>query len=195
MPGGLVRVLPDTNVCYPISLLDLVLRCDEQDLHRVVWTDALLEELAGVWVRNGARSADSAHAITDQIRAVFATGRIAPAHYEHLIVDMPGHDPDDHQHAAAAVAVAPSFLLTANLADFPLVPLADRGVTVLHPDDYFVNLLQDEPVAVLGVIEDMAAHRTRPPLTAGDILQTLQRAGLPRFAAEANSMSGRSRRP
>jgi len=51
MAAGLVRVLPDTNVCYPISLLDLILRCDEQDLHRVVWTDDLLDELTKVWVR------------------------------------------------------------------------------------------------------------------------------------------------
>lgn len=26
---ALTRVLPDTNVCYPISLLDLILRLDE----------------------------------------------------------------------------------------------------------------------------------------------------------------------
>lgn len=37
MPSQLRRVLPDTYVCYSMSLLDLVLLCDEQDLHRVVW--------------------------------------------------------------------------------------------------------------------------------------------------------------
>jgi hypothetical protein len=42
------RVLPDVNVCYPISLLDLVLRLDENDFHEVIWTDDLLDELARV---------------------------------------------------------------------------------------------------------------------------------------------------
>lgn len=54
------RVLPDVNVCFPISLLDLVLRLDEAELHRIVWTDDLLDELARVWVDHGARSAVTA---------------------------------------------------------------------------------------------------------------------------------------
>ncbi len=37
---SLRRVLPDTNVCYPISLLDLVLRLDEVELHEVIPTTA-----------------------------------------------------------------------------------------------------------------------------------------------------------
>lgn len=142
MADGLVRVLPDTNVCYPISLLDLVLRCDEQDLHRVVWTNDLLDELVRVWVRNGARSADSARSVTDQIRAVFPDGKVDRMTYEHLVQDMPGEDPDDRPHAAAAVAIAPSVLLTANVADFPAEMLEHLGVSVQHPDDYFVSLLR-----------------------------------------------------
>lgn len=185
MAGGLVRVLPDTNVCYPISLLDLVLRCDEADLHRVVWTDALLEELVGVWVRHGARSSEAARAVTDQIRSVFASARIELSHYDHLVAEMPGDDLDDHQHAAAAVSVAPSVLLTANLSDFPTAALAERGVIVQHPDEYFVELLAVERDAVVGVLEEMAAARTRPQRTVNDILSTLDRAGLARFAAEA----------
>lgn len=142
MADGLVRVLPDTNVCYPISLLDLVLRCDEQDLHRVVWSNDLLDELVRVWVRNGARSADSARSVTDQIRAVFPDGQVDRTTYEHLVQDMPGEDPDDRPHAAAAVAITPSVLLTANVADFPAEMLEHLGVSVQHPDDYFVSLLR-----------------------------------------------------
>jgi len=36
---ALRRVLPDTNVCYPISLLDLMLRLDEASLHEIIWTE------------------------------------------------------------------------------------------------------------------------------------------------------------
>ncbi|MHB1533200.1 MAG: hypothetical protein ACYC1D_01040 [Acidimicrobiales bacterium] len=32
------RVLPDTNVCYPLSLLDLILRADEASLHQIILT-------------------------------------------------------------------------------------------------------------------------------------------------------------
>jgi len=66
------RVLPDTNVCYPLSLLDLLLRLDEVSLHEVIWSEDLLEELREVWVRNGARSLKSARRVCDHIRDSFA---------------------------------------------------------------------------------------------------------------------------
>lgn len=188
MAEGLVRVLPDTNVCYPISVLDLILRCDEQDLHRVVWTDDLLGELVRVWIENGARSESSARSIASQIRATFPKGEIERGRYEHLVDDMPGKDPDDHPHSAAAVAVAPSVLLTANLDDFPAKALGRRKVAVRHPDDYFADLLADEPEGLLGVLAAMAEHRHRPPTTVEDILDTLHRAGLPCFAAKARQV-------
>lgn len=193
MADGLVRVLPDTNVCYPISLLDLVLRCDEQDLHRVVWTDDLLDELVRVWVRNGARSADSARSVTNQIRAVFPDGQVDRSSYEHLVHDMPGEDPDDHPHAAAAVSVAPSVLLTANIADFPAETFDRLGVSVQHPDDYFVGLLGAAPDELLDVLRAIVGHRSRPPMTLEEILAALSRAGLKRFVAEVDKIQATTR--
>lgn len=183
MPSQLTRVLPDTNVCYPMSLLDLVLRCDEQDLHRVVWSEDVLEELVEVWVRNGARSEASARAIVDQIRATFEDQRIARGDYDHLIAEMPGPDEDDHVHSAAAVTVAPSILLTANTKDFPAAELEALGVTVRHPDDYFVDLLAAEPDAVRDVVAGMSSDRQHPPMTVAEVVGALDRAGLVRFAA------------
>lgn len=153
--ADLVRVLPDTNVCFPISLLDLVLRCDEADLHRVVWTEDILRELEGVWVRKGARSEESARSICDLIRSGFPDGEIAREQYTELVEAMSGPDPDDHAHAAAAASVAPSVLLTANLADFPNEDMAPRRVRVEHPDDYFTTLLDLHPEEVRQIIHEM----------------------------------------
>ncbi len=183
MPDQLPRVLPDTNVCYPMSLLDLVLRCDEQDLHRVAWTDDILAELVEVWVRNGARPEGAARAIADQIRATFDDQQIPRGDYDHLIAEMPGTDEDDHVHAAAAVSAAPSILLTANTKDFPGAELEAMGVAVRHPDDYFVDLLASEPDAVRDVVAGMSNDRQHPPMTVDDVVGALKRAGLVRFAA------------
>jgi hypothetical protein len=81
---GLRRVLPDTNVCYPISLLDSLLRLDEASLHEVVWTEDLLGELARTWVEHGARSREAAERICEEIprrirRAGSASGGIRAA--------------------------------------------------------------------------------------------------------------------
>ncbi len=96
---------------------------------------------------------------------------------------MPGDDPDDHCHAAAAVAVAPAVLLTVNLKEVPARPLCERGVTVLSPDEYATSLLNRHPDDLLAVIADMAAHRRRPPMDVDDVLDSLARAGLTKFVA------------
>ncbi|MGB3412038.1 MAG: hypothetical protein WBA45_12670 [Microthrixaceae bacterium] len=178
---ALKKVFPDTSVCFPISVLDLLLRCDERDLHRIVWSEDLLRELERVWVRQGARTVGSAQAVTAAIRSTFPDQRIDRDVYASLIDKMPGDDPDDHCHAAAAVAVAPAVLLTANLRDFPAQPLGERGVTVLSPDEYAVSLLNEHREDLLVVVADMAAHRRRPPMDVDDVLNALARAGLTTF--------------
>lgn len=168
-----------------MSILDLILRCDERDLLRVVWSEDLLTELERVWVRQGARDAASARRITDSIRSTFADQEIRRSSYEQLIEEMPGPDPADHSHAAAAVALAPTVLLTANLMDFPASLLADRGVTVLSPDEYASELLVSHRDEILDIISSMSADRRRPPMAPDEVLDALARAGLSRFASDA----------
>jgi hypothetical protein len=173
-----------------MSLLDLVLRCDEHDLHRVLWTDDVLDELVEVWVRNGARSEASARAIVGQIRAAFEDQQVVRTDYEQLIAEMPGQDEDDHVHAAAAIAAAPSTLLTVNTKDFPAAELGARGVTVRHPDDYFLELFEAEPVVIHGVLAGMSRDRHHPPMTVADVVGALQRAGLSSSPARSERAEG-----
>ena len=177
------RVLPDTNVCYPISLLDLVLRLDEAELHEIVWTDDLLDELARKWVAKGARSPEAAAKVCDDVRAAFVGQDVARDTYEHLIESMPGKDPDDHAHAAAAVVRAPCVILTKNVKDFPAEPLTARGVTVCEPDEYLTELFDHHPDELVGIVRDMAADRRSPPMTANEVVDALEHAGVSGLAA------------
>ena len=58
---------------------------------------------------------------------------------------MPGKDPDDRVHMAAAVAGRAAAIVTWNLADFPASELASQGVRVCTPDDYLSDLLNAWP--------------------------------------------------
>jgi hypothetical protein len=98
------RVLPDTNVLFPFSVMDLLLALSEEGVHEVVWTDALLDEWQDVIVREQRRSPDTAASITAAIRAFFSDSKVERAEYAHLVGEMPGPDPDDHKQMAAAVA-------------------------------------------------------------------------------------------
>lgn len=53
-------------------------------------------------VRERYRSPESAASITGAIREFFDDTRIDPASYRSRIDEMPGPDPDDHVHSAAA---------------------------------------------------------------------------------------------
>ena len=177
------RVLPDTNVCYPISLLDLVLRLDEAELHEIVWTEDLLDELVRTWVAKGARSAEAAEKVCGDIRAAFVGQDVPRDTYGHLIASMPGDDTDDHAHAAAAVVRAPCVTLTKNLKDFPAEALAGWGVVVCEPDEYLTEMFDQCPDELVGIVGEMASDRSNPPMTAMEIADALGRAGVPGFAA------------
>jgi hypothetical protein len=184
------RVLPDSNVCYPISLLDLVLRLDEAELHEIVWTEDLLDELARTWVAKGARSAEAAEKVCGDIRAAFVGQDVPRDTYEHLIASMPGDDTDDHAHAAAAVVRAPCVILTKNLKDFPAEPLAGWGVVVREPDEYLSEMFDQYPDELVGIVGEMASDRSNPPMTAIEITDALERNGAPVFAARLRRRIG-----
>lgn len=179
---ALRRVLPDTNVCFPISLLDLLLRLDEAAIHEILWTEELLNELAAVRVARGVRSQGTAEKICDLIRTTFAGQDVPRDEYVPLIAAMPGSDLDDHPHAAAAVARAPTIILTHNVRHFPARPLARYGVVVRRPDDYLIELSDEHGDEMIRVVTHMAADHRRPPMTVAQIVDTLGRAGVPRFA-------------
>src|SRR3712207_4472524 len=100
----MAKVFVDTNVLFPFSIMDLMLALTEDSVHEVLWSEALLAEWERVIVREQRRSATTAAAITSAIREYFADNEVPETAYTHLIDQMPGKDPDDRIHMAAAVA-------------------------------------------------------------------------------------------
>ncbi|MCY0933021.1 PIN domain-containing protein [Streptomyces sp. H34-S4] len=127
------RVFVDTNVLFPFSVMDVMLALTEDFVHEIVWSERLLAEWERVIVREGGRSAESAAAVTRAVRRFFSDCQIPEAAYAHLVDEMPGDDPDDRHHAAAALAAGAGTLVTWNLGDFPAEDLAKRGVRVIDP--------------------------------------------------------------
>jgi len=160
----------------------------EASFHEVVWTEALLNELAEKLEEKGVRSRSSIDRICDGIRTTFPEGEITHEAYAHLIGEMPGPDPDDHEHSAAAVAAGASFLITNDTTGFPAAALRRRGVTVSRPDVYLQGILDAFPRELLDVVRQMAADKVRPPMTVEDVLNALERAGAKRFARAARAL-------
>lgn len=178
------RVFPDTNVLFPFSVMDLLLALSEDGVHEIVWTDALLNEWEEVIIREHKRTPESAASITGAIRGFFDDTKVERSAYEHLVEEMPGPDANDHEHMAAAVARRPCTILTRNKKHFPTKPLADRGVRVTDPDTYLCELHDDLPDEVIDTLVRLAAEKHRPPKTSQDLLDDLEAAGVPKFAAK-----------
>ncbi|WP_405725166.1 PIN domain-containing protein [Streptomyces sp. NBC_01537] len=177
-----MRVFVDTNVLFPFSVMDLMLALTEDSVHEIVWSERLLLEWERVIIREQRRSAESAAAVTRAIRRFFADSEIPEPAYAHLVDEMPGGDPDDRHHSAAAVAAGATALITWNLDDFPASELAARGVRVLDPDTYLCELHAELPQEVSDAVVRLAAEKRNPPMTAHDAIARLGKAGLPRFA-------------
>ncbi len=175
------RVFVDTSVLFPFSVMDLLLALTENSIHEVLWTDELLEEWERVIVREHARSQASAAGVTRAIREWFADSRIDPAIYRDTVDSMPGADPDDHVHSAAAAAAGVDALLTWDQRGFPIEELAALGVRVADPDAYLCELFAELPDEVTQTVVDLAATKSRPPMSLSEVLDALERAGLERF--------------
>lgn len=191
------RVFVDTNVLFPFSVMDMVLALTEDSVHEVLWTQALLAEWERVIVREQRRSAASAAAITAAIREYFPDSEVPESAYIHLVAQMPGDDPDDRVHMAAAIAGGAETIVTWNQADFPAEPLAAHGVRVCTPDEYLCDLLDAWPDEVLGTVARLAGEKRRPPMTATDLTNLLAKAGVPAFAERLQTLlaSRSQRRP
>lgn len=184
----MARVLANTNVLFPFSLMDLMLALSEDRIHTLLWSETLLAEWERVIVREQHRSPQAAAAITSAIRDYFPENCVPEADYKHLLAELDGPDPDDLHHAAAAAAGRATTLITWNLADFPTTTLRPLGITATDPDTYLCSVLERDPIEVPATLQRMAAGKRRPPITTGDLLNALARAGVPVFAGRASSL-------
>lgn len=183
------RVLPDTNVLFPFSLMDLLLALAEDYVIDLVLTDRLLGEWQRVIIREGHRTPESAEKITDLIRSGFSSSLLPEDSYERHLKELDGPDPDDLHHMAAAIAAGADTLVTWNLADFPASALAPHGIAVSPPDPYLCSLLERYPEQILRTVTRMACGKKHPPLTTLDLIAKLARAGVPAFAGRLRRLA------
>jgi predicted nucleic acid-binding protein len=186
----MARVFVDTNVLFPFSVMDLMLALTEDAVHEVVWTETLLAEWERVIVRQHHRSAEAAASITAAIREFFPESRISEETYAPLVASMPGDDPDDRHHMAAAISGRARMLVTWNLADFPAEPLAALGLRVIDPDQYLCELLDQLPQEVTATVVRLAGEKRRPPKTPTDLVNDLAKAGVVTFADRLHATLG-----
>ena len=177
------RVFIDTNELFPFTVMDVLLTLSEDRLFDWMWTDEVLDEWERVIVREKKRTASSAQSVTAAVRHGFASTRLDPATYRHLITDDLSPDAADRAHVAACISGSVDVVLTRNAKDFPIDRLALGDVRVRTSDDYLVELLVHRPRAVQESVTRLAASRTQPSMTRCELVARIDKAGAHAFAA------------
>lgn len=175
-------VIYDANVLYPSTLRDVLIRLAQTAIVQAKWTETILDETfrslhAKRPDRDEARLQRTRKLMNLAVRDAVVTG------HEPLIGSLHLPDPDDRHVLAAAIRARAQTIVTFNLSDFPAEVLADWDVEAKHPDDFLVDQFHLDAISLHKAIQAVADSWQRPPGTVDDVLDRLDRAGLPQTAA------------
>lgn len=172
----------DACVLYPSPVRDLLIRLAIEELVVARWSDAILDEVFRNLAADRPDLDRSRLAVTRARMNAAVLDVVVPSNAETLerVTGLP--DPDDRHVVATAIDAGASVVVTFNVRDFPAAVLEPIGVSALHPDDFVGDLFTEHPDALTHVIRSQAADLRNPPRTVGDVLDALERCGLPRLA-------------
>jgi len=170
----------DTNALYGSWLNDLLLRLADRGAFRPLWSADVLDELRRNLLKNG-EQAELVDKRVGTMTSYFPDAMVSG--YDELIAGMTC-DPKDRHVLAAAVRANAEVLVTFNTKDFPPDSITRFDVEVVHPDDFLLDQLDLFPGLVVAVLKELVAVYENPPVTMDQLLQSLARAGVPKFAQE-----------
>jgi hypothetical protein len=171
----------DACVLYPAPVRDLLLSLATQGLYHARWTATINDE----WVRNLLRNRPDLDAALLRHTAERMARAIPDAlieGYEQFIPNIHLPDSEDRHVVAAALVGHADAIVTFNQRDFPAAVLTPLRLEAQHPDDFVVNQLHLNHTEALKAVKAMRARLERPSQTAAQLLETLQRCGMPQTA-------------
>jgi predicted nucleic acid-binding protein len=172
-----IKAVYDANVLYSAPLRDLFIRLAQADLVQARWTELIHDE----WIRNVVRdyaaiNREKADRIRDLMHTAIPSALVTG--YESLIDTLVLPDPDDRHVLAAAIHAKAQVTVTFNLKDFPASALTPHQIEAVHPDDLVLSLLDASPDQVCSTIKQQRESLRNPPITAEEMLKTLERQQL-----------------
>jgi hypothetical protein len=166
----LVEALLDACALFPRLLRDILLDAALARLYVPRWSAEILEELRRNLVGHRRLDEVKARLLVNAMQRVFPDAEVVG--FAHLIPQMTNHQKDRHV-LAAAVHCRASVIVTNNLVDFPESALAPYEVAAQAPDAFLLRLVDLAPDVMRQVIDEYAATRRNPPMTADQVLDRL----------------------
>jgi predicted nucleic acid-binding protein len=169
-------VLYDSNVLYPNTVRDLLIRLARHGIVQAKWTEEILDEVQEALRRNGVgddeKRTELRRRMNAAVRDCLVTG------YESLVEGLKLPDPDDRHVLAAAIKAGAQVIVTDNRKDFPSDYLINWDIERKTADDFVMDLIDLDDRVVYGCVMEIANSRTQKPVTFDDILDQLERSQL-----------------
>lgn len=174
------NVIYDANVLYPFGTRDILIELATTELFRAKWTERIHHE----WMTNLAHNLGIDESRLNPIRTAMdrSVMECLIEGYESLIPTfeaMPLPDPGDAHVIAAAVFARADMIVTRNLKDFPSEIIAPYNIEAQHPDEFILNQFDFNPSVVAASARNCRVRRKKPPLDAGEYIESLKKDGLP----------------
>lgn len=178
------RAILDSCVLVPYNLASLLLTLAERGVFEARWSESILEETHRALTTKLGLEAERATRRCDAMRAGFPESAVAD--FRRYMADLEC-DPKDRHVLAAAIASDSDVIVTFNLKHFPETACRPFGVIAVHPDDFLLGLLGEDPDAVVTAVAADAARRSQPVVGTVDLLARLART-VPTFANSAQQV-------
>lgn len=169
-------VLYDSNVLYPNTVRDLLIRLARHGIVQAKWTEQILDEVQEALRRNNVgdegKHTELRRRMNAAVRDCLVTG------YESLAEGLKLPDPNDRHVLAAAIKAGAQVIVTDNRKDFPSDYLANWDIERKTADDFVMDLIDLDDRVVYGCVMEISNSRTRQPVTFDDVLDQLERSQL-----------------
>ncbi len=170
-------VVVDANVLYDAAARDLLIRFAMRDLVRVRWTDHILDECFHALRSNRPDLQEDRLLRVRKLMCEAVPDCIITGH-EPLIEAIGLPDLGDRHVVAAAIKSDAQAIVTFNTKDFPQESIAAYHIEVIHPDDFFVNQIDLDPITAVHVLRELAEDLRAPRKTPAEIVEGLESRGL-----------------
>lgn len=169
-------VLYDSNVLYPNTVRDLLIRLAQHGIVQAKWTELILDEMEAALRRNDVgddeKRAELRRRMNGAVRDCIVNG------YEPLIEGLKLPDPNDRHVLAAAIKAGAQVIVTDNSKDFPSECLAEWDIEQKTADDFVMDLIDLDDRVVYGCVMEIVSSRRQKPVTFDDVLGQLERSQL-----------------
>ncbi len=174
-----MRVVLDACVLFPTVLREILVGVAEEGLIAPLWSERILEEWRRAALRVAPEAAGVAEAEIALFRAMFAAGRVGDTSAAEGALSLP--DENDLHVLAAAIEAGAEAIVTLNLRDFPGRTLARHGLVARSPDSLLIELAEEAPAAVGGIVGAVRARTEEISGRDQPLRPLLKRAKLPRL--------------